>query len=302
MSVALAFATTWIAAAVLVRFAALVGRDGGGDPAPLARKAHRPPVPEVGGLAICAGLFAYTLAGGGELPWPALLAALALGTLDDVLARGLSAPAKLLGQVAVGALLALAGPRDPAAFAGTVALAVVAQNAANTFDNADGATTVAGCLGTARVPGVLAALLAFLPANLFLRRRAGAASVPAAYLGDAGSHVVGVLLAWVPGGVWALWLPLLDLARVVAVRLASGEAPWVGDRRHLAHRLEAAGLAPAAVAAVLVLIGAPPVLAHYAALGTALHGPAVVIGAALASAFFGIALLATRPAGEAARP
>ena len=131
-------------------------------------------------------------------------------------------------------------------------LALVAMNAVNTWDNADGA---AGGLTLVALPaGPLGAAAAgFLPWNLW--RRGGA---PIAYLGDAGSHLVGVAIAARPEAIGVLLLPLLDLARLSVVRVAAGSRPWIGDRRHLAHRFEAAGVPGVGVAALLAgLAGAP---------------------------------------------
>ena len=91
---------------------------------------------------------------------------------------------------------------------------------------------------------------------LWLRRRGD----PRAYLGDSGSHLLGMMLLLTPAA-WPLFLlPLLDLARVAAVRLREGRPIWSADRLHLAHRLQAAGLAPTAVVAVLVGIALPALL------------------------------------------
>ena len=107
-------------------------------------------------------------------------------------------------------------------------------------------------------PLAAAGLAGFLPCNVRARDgRALVPGIPGAILGDAGSHLLGMAL-WLDVATWpALALPLADLARVSVERLRAGQAPWVGDRRHLAHRLERAGLAPAGVATVLALAAAP---------------------------------------------
>ncbi len=162
---------------------------------------------------------------------------------------------------------------------------MVAQNAANTFDNADGALASLAALALRSPPIVLGALLGFLPANLLFRR--GAERVPLAYLGDAGSHLLGILWAATPAAWPALLLPVLDLARLARVRVREGSVPWRGDRRHLAHRLAASGLAPLPVAAVLAAIAAP------SALGTG-STSAVLAGAAGTIVLFALALHCTR--------
>jgi UDP-N-acetylmuramyl pentapeptide phosphotransferase/UDP-N-acetylglucosamine-1-phosphate transferase len=92
------------------------------------------------------------------------------------------------------------------------------------------------------------------------------ARTPRAWLGDSGSHLLGIVLLTTPVACAALVLPLADLARVAWLRKRAGEPIWVGDRRHLAHGLQARGLGPAAVVLVLVALALPPVvlLAVYA--------------------------------------
>jgi UDP-N-acetylmuramyl pentapeptide phosphotransferase/UDP-N-acetylglucosamine-1-phosphate transferase len=276
-----------IAAAVLIRVAPRLRWVDGGTS---ERKRGTAPIPLVGGAAalagVIAGWLAVELAGrdqaafvpGRELGqlvasrlrpdatlWPlgALLAAFAVGTIDDVLTDGLPAGLKLVGQALSGFVLGLplvvAEPSSASAW-GVVALlsagAVLALNAVNTFDNADGAATGLGTLAfAATAPLFAASLAAFLPFNSSRRGPA-----PRAILGDAGSHVVGMLFLLVPSAWPALALPLIDAARVAIVRARLGEPPWRGDRRHLAHRLAANGLAPRQVALLLAAIAAPSAL------------------------------------------
>ncbi len=124
-----------------------------------------------------------------------------------------------------------------------------------------------------------------LAPNLLLRRTA---STPLAYLGDGGSHLLGMALLVVPGAWPALGLPLLDLARVALERARAGEAPWRGDRRHLAHRLERRGLGPVPVALILWITAALPLL-----LPTFLGWPALAL-----AYLFQVAL--SRPDGRGA--
>jgi UDP-N-acetylmuramyl pentapeptide phosphotransferase/UDP-N-acetylglucosamine-1-phosphate transferase len=109
--------------------------------------------------------------------------------------------------------------------------------------------------------------------------------VPIAYLGNSGSHLLGALLVLDPIGRFALLLPALDLVRLSLVRLAAGSRPWVGDRRHLAHRLQRAGLSRVLVALILIAIAAPGVLGAAASrtvseetTASVLVGPALWIG------------------------
>lgn len=222
-----------------------------------ARKPRRAPVPPVGGVVLFVALVVGRFAGGGELPWVALFLALALGLSDDLRRSGWAAGWKLAGQVIVAAALAWEtpgglGPRFLAAF-----VALAAQNAVNTWDNADGAAGGLGLVALAPLAPAAGGLAGFLPWNLHRRQRAGE-RVPSAYLGDAGSHLIGVLVASRPEAWPFLVIPLADLARLSVLRVARGRAPWTGDRLHLAHRLEAAGLGPLPVAGGLTMLIALP--------------------------------------------
>ncbi len=80
-----------------------------------------------------------------------------------------------------------------------------------------------------------------------------------AFLGDAGSHLVGYLLAVlailphfytkqnphplaVLSPLFILAIPLLDLAQVVIFRTLKRKPFWIGDMNHLSHRLVQLGL------------------------------------------------------------
>lgn len=269
--------------------------DAPGADAGAGRKLQARPVPAVGGAVCLLGVVAgwAVLAGlgrGAELPlpgrglgrllagalgssatiWPlgGALTAFAVGLLDDLVPGGLGPRTKLTGQALAGVVLGLPLLRstsaEPAAALGAVLLlalgAAVAINAINTFDNADGAAgglVLAGTLVPA--PLVAAALLPFVARNL--RRRPD--GEVAAYLGDSGSHLLGMLVLVTPAAWPLLALPLLDLARLALERPLFGSAPWVGDRRHLAHRLLRAGLPRALVPAALVALALPTLVAGW---------------------------------------
>ena len=202
-----------------------------------------------------------------------------IGLLDD--RYGLPPWPKLLLQVFAAALAVLGlGIRATvwmdvpyAAEAVSLLWIVAVVNAYNMFDHADGLAASVGAVALAAlavgqmrmgewfVPGVAlataGALLGFLihnfpPARLFM--------------GDAGSHLVGYILAsltivaryyfpetgtthgvvLVPLAVLAV--PLFDAACVVVGRLARGRNPMVGDATsHLGHRMLARGASPRAV-------------------------------------------------------
>lgn len=281
-----AFAASGLAAA-LGRRARLVD-----DPSSAPeRKPQRGPVPRVGGIVLaCFALLAWFtepafFRGWAEAPargWlgGALLLAFLVGLADDLWPGGLRPGAKLAAQLLVAGSFVHSGvlgePAGPLGNLAWILFTLAALSAANTFDNADGALTGLGLL--ALVPQatlIPAALAGFLPWNLCLRLDS---TRPRAYLGDSGSHLLGLLLVCRPESAWILLLPALDLARLAWLRLRSGSRPWIGDRRHLAHRLAARGLGPTATLAALLAIAAP----------AALVAPAW--GAALTCASFVLAL------------
>jgi UDP-N-acetylmuramyl pentapeptide phosphotransferase/UDP-N-acetylglucosamine-1-phosphate transferase len=305
------------ATSILVTFAmAWVWRtrgwgDGAGGPDG-ERKLQATAVPAVGGIAIASGWLVTALLGGistadfsvgwamsaadrvcfegwleGPLErWviPAVLGlALVSGLLDDSLHKGLSPLAKLTVHAAVGVILALHNPTAEC-LALAVFLSMLSQNSLNTFDNADGASAGVTAAGLFACGSPLApAVAVFLLPNLL--RRGGRAE-PWAYLGDAGSQLLGVAVLLTPGAWPVLVLPTLDLAYVSILRVRLSRGPWEGDRRHLAHRLQRAGLGPWGVAALLVGISSPVLI-----------WPGF-IGVAGTSLLFGVAAWGTRAHSE----
>ncbi len=91
----------------------------------------------------------------------------------------------------------------------------------------------------------IGAVVGFLPHNLLGR----------VFLGDTGSVFLGLLigvLAIISGGKVAtaflvMAIPLLDGAVVFFSRIVSGQSPFIGDRRHLHHRLLAIGWRPSQI-------------------------------------------------------
>jgi UDP-GlcNAc:undecaprenyl-phosphate GlcNAc-1-phosphate transferase len=206
---------------------------------------------------------------------------LALGWLDDK--YELRPRAKFAGQFLVAALVALSGARITLfvpsllfSYAITILWILLLINALNFMDNMNGLCAGLGAIGAwcfgarAAAQGqylvaliallTFGALLGFLPYN-FPRARA--------FLGDAGSHLVGYLLAVLAilphfytsqrrASRWAvliplvvLAVPLLDLVWVVLLRWRLGKPFYQGDTNHLSHRLVRLGLSP--VQAVLLI-------------------------------------------------
>ena len=232
------------------------------------RKLQARAIPRVGGLLLVAGWTSSMLFGANlpraslDLHWlgAGLASALVAGLIDDSWRGGLAAAPKLCLQFAAAFLFARSGLFGTSLLelVGGTLLGVGAMNAANTFDNADGALTLLATLGFALVePLASAPLIGFLPFNLGWRR--GAAR---AYLGDGASQLLGLALLLHPLSALLLLVPALDLARLAWVRWRAGSRPWIGDRRHLAHRFEARGWNPPAVVLALAATCAAPLLAE----------------------------------------
>ena len=309
---------------------------------PGARRIHDRPVPRLGGLAIYLGFLTGTaLAGDLAAPgMKGLLAGSAvtvlIGVSDDI--RPLRPAGKLLGQL-LAAAAAMAGgvritvltvPGGTAVLSGFWSAAATAlwlaglSNAMNLMDGLDGLAaglTAVGCAGMLAAgmltPGgdgaaaVLAALggacLGFLPWNRHPAR---------IFMGDAGSLLLGFVPAAVSAAglfkagaavafavpllIWAL--PIADTAWAFLRRVRRGRSPFAADRRHIHHRLLAAGLTQPQATRVLCAVGAAAALAAAAllaetALRPGLTGLSGLTAAAAWRAFFRISR--NRRSGEA---
>jgi UDP-GlcNAc:undecaprenyl-phosphate GlcNAc-1-phosphate transferase len=259
----------------------LVDRPGG-------RKTHRGKVPVIGGLAMFVGI----VFGLGTIeslrPFAgSLLAAFALvvavGLLDDRF--GLSPWVRLPAQAAIAALLTVGTGTEvssigdafgfgPLLFHGpirhliTILFVITAINAVNMIDGMDGlagmvaivaVTTLGLCGGFAGQYDVAAvcavfgaSIAAFLMFNLPVRgnRRVRC------FMGDAGSTLLGVALAWIcirisqDGGtpalspvntLWIVALPIFEFFWTFFRRLARGRSPLEADAEHFHHLLMKAG-------------------------------------------------------------
>ena len=196
---------------------------------------------------------------------------LLVGWLDDK--HELRPSAKFAGQFFIAALVAASGVRITLfvpsllfSYAITILWILTIINAFNFMDNMNGLCAGLGAIGAGHFAALaadenqylvaliafltLGALLGFLPYN-FPRARA--------FLGDAGSHLVGYLLAvlailphfytmrhprrWpvlIP--LLVLAIPLADLVWVVCLRWSIGQPFYKGDTNHLSHRLVRRGL------------------------------------------------------------
>jgi UDP-GlcNAc:undecaprenyl-phosphate GlcNAc-1-phosphate transferase len=208
------------------------------------------------------------------------LAITLLGWLDDK--HELRAAWKFAGQLLVALGVAAAGVRvtlfvhnEIFSVVVTVLWLLTLINALNFMDNMNGLCAGLGVIGamcfgvSAAVDGqYLVALLAFLTSGALLGFLPFNFPRATAFLGDAGSHLVGYLLAVlailphfytrtnprplaVLTPLLVLAVPLADLLCVVWLRLRAGQPFYLGDTNHLSHRLVRRGLTP--VRAVLVI-------------------------------------------------
>ncbi len=275
------------------------------------RKIHHTPVPLAGGLAVLAGLLLPLAIGavllksgtsglaqteplahglerrGLELGAIALgaIAMVVLGVLDDK--HELKPLPKFIGQLFIAALVAVACkritlfvPSVTFSYAVTILWVLTVVNAFNFMDNMNGLCAGLGAIGAWQFAVIAAAdgeylvatmaflmcgaLLGFLPWNFPQAR---------AFLGDAGSHLVGYLLAVlailphfyskqnprplaVLSPLLVLAVPLADLAWVVVQRTLAGKPFYIGDTNHLSHRLVRAGLSPTRAVLIIWLAAA----------------------------------------------
>jgi UDP-GlcNAc:undecaprenyl-phosphate GlcNAc-1-phosphate transferase len=278
---------------------------------PGARKIHDKPIPLAGGLAVLTGILLPLFAGAILLKLGVVkissanliihgidrraleLAVIAfgaiaitfLGWLDDK--HELKPLPKFAGQFLIALLVAIACKRItlfvPSVFfsyAITILWLLTVINAFNFMDNMNGLCAGLGAIGAWKF-GVIAgadgeylvaliallvcgALVGFLPWNFPNAH---------AFLGDAGSHLTGYLLAVlailphfytrqnphrlaVLSPLFVLAIPLLDLAQVVIFRTLKRKPFWIGDTNHLSHRLVRAGFSRTQAVLILWLLAA----------------------------------------------
>ena len=261
------------------------------------RKIHSTPIPLAGGFAVLTGILLPLVVGAILLKLGIVqissaglivhgidrraieLAVLAfgavaitiLGWLDDK--HELKALPKFIGQFLIAFAVAAACKRitlfvhsDVFSYAITILWLLTVINAFNFMDNMNGLCAGVGAIGAFVFAFLAATNGQYLVALMgFLMCGALAGFLPwnfpdtRAFLGDAGSHLVGYLLAVMailphfytqqnprPLAVLApllvLAVPLLDLAQVSLCRTLNKKPFWIGDTNHLSHRLVRAGL------------------------------------------------------------
>jgi UDP-GlcNAc:undecaprenyl-phosphate/decaprenyl-phosphate GlcNAc-1-phosphate transferase len=211
------------------------------------------------------------------------LGMLLLGWIDD--RYELRPAAKFIGQLGLASLVAASGVRitlfvDQLAFsyALTILWILTVTNAVNFMDNMNGLCTGLGAIASwcfawnGAVQGqFLVATLGFLTCGSLLGFLPFNFPRASAFLGDAGSHLVGYLLALMailphyyssqsPTPI-AVLKPLLilgvvlgDLALVVVIRWRLGRPFYVGDTNHLSHRLVRRGWSRSQAVLIILLL------------------------------------------------
>jgi UDP-GlcNAc:undecaprenyl-phosphate/decaprenyl-phosphate GlcNAc-1-phosphate transferase len=276
-SLLVALAITTACTPLLLRLAPRLGLTD----LPGHRKVHSVAVPRVGGIAMAAGILIPTVLiphlSTTVLGFVAgLLVLLVFGVWDDRV--DLDYRVKFAGQfLAVGLCMAVGGVRIASlTFDGPVELPralsavltflflVGVTNAVNLADGLDGlagglaflCACAIGVLGATTGNGTVTTL-ALIEAGAilgFLRFNTHPARI---FMGDGGSQMlgfsIGVLAILVTQGdssalsatlpLLLLGLPILDTVTVMVRRTLAGESPFVGDRKHLHHRLLTLGFA-----------------------------------------------------------
>jgi UDP-GlcNAc:undecaprenyl-phosphate GlcNAc-1-phosphate transferase len=284
--------------------AMVVARRTGVIDRPDVLKPQQVPVAYLGGVAVFVAVVI-----GGAVGRPLLLLplglVLVLGVTDD--AMHLPPGLRLVGQLAVGGVVAAVVPTHLPGPVGPVLVTAVTVLLINGVNMIDGLDTLAG--GVALVAtAAFAWLLRSDGRPLALALACGLAGFlvynrpPARiYLGDGGSYLLGTALtvllasAWAPGvrsatgtaGLIIVAVPAAEVAFSVIRRLRSRRSLVLGDRGHPYDRLVARGWP--VLGASVAYVGAELVLVALAlAVGSA-HSAVPAVGAAV---FAGVALMA----------
>jgi UDP-GlcNAc:undecaprenyl-phosphate GlcNAc-1-phosphate transferase len=210
--------------------------------------------------------------------------AFVVGLLDDVLGSRFKVGWKLAGQLLAALVLVVGGIRTDILYFEwpnillTVVWVVGITNAFNLLDNMDGLSA-----GVAFVASLVLLLNAWLLGEFFISLVyvAFMGSLlgflfhnwhPARiFLGDCGSLLIGFVMASVTllqryvshasssyfpvlMPVLVLALPILDTATVTFIRIREGRPIYVGDSRHLSHRLVSLGMTPPLAVLTIYLI------------------------------------------------
>lgn len=300
------------------------------------RKRHAFNTPLVGGLAIAIGMlagwwYAGTFSRFEDAVICTALMLVVVGVADDLF--NLKVLVRVIAQLAAIAIVVISsgiyihslgnldGHELTLGWLGIPFTVVAVIGLLNAFNLIDGIDGLAGCLTLVAAGGIeflsnrngstiqlasvaviAAAVIPYLAANLGLFGRGGKV-----FLGDAGSIMLGYLLAWsligmsqseprriLPGLVlWCVALPIFDTLTVMFRRMHRGESPFTADRGHIHHLLMDAGLKPrdtllclVAFAAVMPLLG-DVIHQSVGALANALAFAALLVTYAVFTAYLG---------------
>jgi len=290
LSLASAAVSSAFAIAFLYRYAEVLGLVD----RPNERKKHVGNIPVIGGVCAFFGVLTGVFVAGQAYPFGSYVLATAavlvlVGAIDDrrelgVLPRLLIQAAAVLTVVVctgvhIHTLGHLFGVEMELGVFGVPLTLIAVIGLLNAFNMMDGIDGLAGALTMVSVATIsayeglsgwhslalpllmAAALLPYLAVNLGLVGRK-------IFLGDAGSVMVGYVLAWTlikfsqdkPAHLstidvlWCVALPVLDTLAVMVRRLREGKSPFKPDRGHIHHLLLNAGLTPRATLAALVAL------------------------------------------------
>lgn len=289
----LATCTSAIAIVVLRRYAVLFGLVDH----PSKRKQHVGKIPLVGGLAIFMGV-TVGAACYGQFHWfeKSIISTAALltfiGALDDrfdlsVRGRLFIQAASVITVIAVSGVYIhtlghLFGHDIELEWLGPPVTIIAIIGLVNAFNMMDGIDGLAGSLALVSI-GAIAMFVgtSTLRGSLILLILLGMASLPyllanlgvmgnKIFLGDAGSMLIGYLLAWalirmsqapdtnlLPVDVlWCVGLPVCDTLSVMFRRMSQGKSPFKPDRGHIHHILMRDGLGPRSTLVTLIAIAA----------------------------------------------
>jgi UDP-GlcNAc:undecaprenyl-phosphate GlcNAc-1-phosphate transferase len=285
--------TSAVAIVVLRRFAIKLGLVDHPD----QRKLHAGDVPLVGGLAIFLGVIAGAVCFGQFQGFEKTLLETAavltmLGALDDRF--DLSVRDRLLIQtiviltviastgIYIHTLGRIFGHEVTFGWFGPPLTVVAVIGLVNAFNMMDGIDGLAGSLELVSIVAiVLFASPTPLHGEITLLALLAAATLPylaanfgfmggKVFLGDAGSMLIGYLLAWTlirmsqipqthlsPVDVlWCVALPVFDTFAVMYRRMRQGRSPFKPDRGHIHHILLDAGMGPRATLSALIALAA----------------------------------------------
>lgn len=262
---------------------------------PDERKRHGEPVPMIGGIAIFMGLLGVAQVYPMDPLWSWLLAGssvlVLVGFLDDVFDLGvrtrLFAQVVACGVMVWGAQLSvtglgvMGGVLIELGIVGLVVTFIASVGLINAFNMVDGIDGLAAGHALIALASIVlgqwltfglqhqfglavlgSAIFAFWLVNMSLT------PLRKVFLGDAGSLVLGFLIAWLlialsqgesPSlnpvmTIWCVTLPVFDTIIVVARRLRRGRSPFSADRRHLHHLLLDAGFSKQAALAIMLAV------------------------------------------------